>query len=127
MVTSVSSLSQALSALRLQLLDARAARSAGHGHTREPARATASASTQTALQSLPAKLRVARARDGRLIAAKALRLFVEAAMLDELGAAMQLDPQFGAWVERTCLTIEQDPDNEALIVEAIRELDYLAD
>lgn len=127
MVSSVSPLSQALTLLRAELLDAGAARSNPQPAAPAVARSAAPTPPATALASLPAKLRALRAQQGRLIPAKALRLFVEAAMLDELNATMQLDPLFGSWVERTCQAIEQDPENHALIVEAIKELDELVD
>lgn len=126
MVTSVSPLSQALKLLRVELQDARATRPGPAGAAQLAESPAASAQTLAALGSLPSKLRLVRAREGRLAPAKALRLFVEAALLDELGATLQLDPSFGAWVERTCLAIEQDPASAALVSEAMRDLDDLA-
>ncbi|MFT7724444.1 MAG: hypothetical protein QM788_16710 [Roseateles sp.] len=81
----------------------------------------------TALQRLPARLRTLRAgqRDA-LPRAKVLRLFVEAALLDELGSALQLDPAFGDMVERTCRAIEQDEGGARLLADALAELQALA-
>lgn len=124
MVSSVSPLSQALKLLRVELQDARAAGPGTRSGVPLAEHPAGSSSAATALRSLPAKLRAVRARDGRLAPAKALRLFVEAAMLDELGATLQLDPSFGAWVERTCLAIEQDTESATLVSEAIQELDH---
>lgn len=79
------------------------------------------------MQGLRTQLRALRDAQGRLPGSKALRLFVQAALVDELGLSLQLDPALGEWVERTCQTIEQDPGSAALLGEALQELASWAD
>lgn len=47
---------------------------------------------------------------------------MEAALLDEFGEEQQLDPAFGALMERTCQALESDPGNASLVQEAVTEL-----
>ncbi|PTT87307.1 hypothetical protein DBR42_11915 [Pelomonas sp. HMWF004] len=73
------------------------------------------------------QVRSARGADGKLPPGKALRLFVQAALVDELGTELQLDPAMSDLVERTCQAIEQDSGSAALLADALRELEALAD
>lgn len=124
MTGAISPLAQALRTLQVQLTQARSAAADGKP---PPARTTeAAATTPTALQALRGQLRAARGADGRLPAAKALRLFVQAALLDELGASLQLDPAFSELVERTCQALERDTAGAGLLANALQELDALA-
>lgn len=125
----VSPLSQALRLLKVQLTQARGAaqgRTAGAART-EQAELAPQAAPAAALQALRTQLRAARGGDGKLPAHKALRLFVQAALVDELGAELQLDPSLSDLVERTCQTLERDPASATLLAEALQELDALAD
>lgn len=129
MTAPISSLARALHLLRVELAQTRP----GVGQAK-PARAQVSAQAQresapnaaTAIGALRGKLRAARSQPGGLTRGKALRLFVEAALLDELGGALQLDPAFADLVERTCQAIEQDAGNAALLSSAMQELEALA-
>jgi hypothetical protein len=124
MTGAISPLAQALRMLQVQLAQARSAAAGGQP---PPTRTTdAAATTPTALQALRGQLLAARGADGRLPAAKALRLFVQAALLDELGASLQLDPAFGELVERTCQALERDTAGAALLADALQELAALA-
>lgn len=126
MTAPISPLIHALRLLKTELAQAR----------QTPSVRQASASTSThasappaaaALQGLHAKLKAARVQGGgSLPRAKALRLFVEAALLDELGSELQLDPALEGLVERTCQAIEQDAANAALLDEALQELEALS-
>ena len=116
--------------LRTELAQARQALPQGQAGTSSgrPAHHTSAAAATTALQGLSTRLRAARLQaGGTLPRAKALRLFVEAALLDELGGELQLDPALEGLVERTCRAIEQDADSQALLGEALDELQALAD
>ncbi len=53
---------------------------------------------------------------------KALRLFIEAALLDNLGAENAADPEFQLIVDRATRTIEQEPELRPLLNEALQEL-----
>lgn len=77
-------------------------------------------------ERLHARLRVARLQPG-WSASKALRLLVEAALLQEFGDALQLDPSFGELVERTCGAIEQDEGCAALLQEAFEQMSLLGE
>jgi len=124
MTGTISPLAQALRLLQVQLTQARGAAAGG----KPPSTRTAetAGTTLTALQALRGQLRAARGADGRLPAAKALRLFVQAALLDELGTSLQLDPAFSELVERTCQALEHDTAGAALLADALQELDALA-
>lgn len=130
MTTPISPLLQALQLLKTELAQARQAppqSQAGAFASGRPAGHVTPAAA-TALQGLSSKLRAARAQNGgTLPRAKALRLFVEAALIDELGSELQLDPALEGLVERTCRAIEQDAASQTLLGEALRELEALAD
>ncbi|KQV92104.1 hypothetical protein [Pelomonas sp. Root1237] len=130
MTAPISPLIHALRLLKAELAQAR------HSPSQRQATAGASAglvnraappAAVTALQGLTAKLKAARAQGGAIPRAKALRLFVEAALLDELGGELQLDPALEGLVERTCRAIEQDAGSAALLDEALQELQALVD
>jgi len=126
----ISPLANALRLLKVEMAQTRDAQSAGKEAVAAKARATAGSSpavAPTALQALPAKLRALRSqKGGELPRAKALRLFVEAALLEEFGGEFQLDPAFGDLVERTSSAIEQDASGAALLADALNELQALA-
>jgi len=128
MPTSISPLAQALRLLKVELNQAR-----GAGVNRQavlPGQAALAGVAQqaapNALQALRTQVRAARGADGKLPPGKALRLFVQAALLDELGTGLQLDPAMNDLVERTCQAIEQDSGSAALLTDALRELEALA-
>ncbi|WP_457325627.1 hypothetical protein [Roseateles sp. P5_E11] len=130
MTAPISPLIHALRLLKAELAQAR------HSPSQRQATAGASAglvnraappAAVTALQGLTAKLKAARAQGGDIPRAKALRLFVEAALVDELGGELQLDPALEGLVERTCRAIEQDAGSAALLDEALQELQALVD
>ena len=130
MTAPISPLIHALRLLKAELAQARhspsqrqAMAQASHGLVNRAAPPAA----VTALQGLTAKLKAARAQGGALPRSKALRLFVEAALLDELGSELQLDPALEGLVERTCRAIEEDAASAALLDEALQELQALAD
>lgn len=126
----VSPLANALRLLKVELIQARNAgaepKAASGAHSRA-APINPGAAAPSALQALPAKLRALRAqKGGDLPRSKTLRLFVEAALLEELGSELQLDPAFGDLVERTCGAIEQDAGSASLLTDALTELQALA-
>ncbi len=131
MTSPVSPLAHALRLLKVELSQARTLRSGVKASSSQSEVETASPSATkaaTAMQGLPSTLRAARAQaNGGLSGAKALRLFVEAALLDELGGELQLDPAFSALVERTCRAIEKDTSSAPLLEEALRDLQALAE
>lgn len=81
---------------------------------------------RTALSQLPARLRALRAGAPHLPAPQALRLFVEATLIDEFGEQLQLDPAFAELVESTSRTIEGDTSSAQLLGEALTELAAMA-
>lgn len=94
-----------------------------------PAASRATASTRTAgaaLRRLPARLKTLRAGDGTLPRSQALRLFIEATLLDELGPQLQLDPAFADLVERTSQALEADDGAASMLDDALQELAALA-
>lgn len=99
---------------------------------REPIGKTTTSTTEVAkqvsaqLDALRIRLRTARAQPGGLSPAKALRLFVEAALADEWGGDVQLDASFHDLVERTCRLLEADEQQAGLLVAAMQELDALS-
>lgn len=132
MTSSISPLAQALRLLKVELGQARNATHARHAVARQPALAPNAGlnagqqlAPSNALQALRVQVRAARGADGKLPPGKALRLFVQAALLDEFGAELQLDPAMGDLVERTCQAIEHDSASAALLADALRELDAL--
>lgn len=82
---------------------------------------------RTARSQLPARLRALRAGEPHLPAPQALRLFVEATLIDEFGEQLQLDPAFAELVESTSRTIESDAGSARLLEDALTELAALAD
>lgn len=126
MPSPISPLTQALRLLKVEL-----ARKSNEAPTSQVTvdtkrRPTASGgSTTSALQRLPSKLKAERSQKDGLSRSKALRLFIEAVLLDELGSKLQLDPAFSDLVERTCSAIEKDPGNAALLEDALTDLDAL--
>jgi hypothetical protein len=128
MTSSITPLAHALRLLKVELAQARATAEGRHTTSSASARAgSAQQAPSTALQALRSQIRAARSSDGKLPPGKALRLFVQAALFDELGAELQLDPAMGDLVERTCQAIEQDQASAALLADALRELEALAD
>ncbi len=127
MTSSISPLAQALRALQVQLTQERKAAPGGAASAAQQASTRPPAATVPALQALRTQLRAAREADGRLSSAKALRLFVQAALVDELGASLQLDPALGDLVERTCQALEQDAASATLLTEALVELQAWVD
>lgn len=129
MTTPISPLLHALRLLRTELAQARHAPGrAIEAAAGRPASQAGPAAAATALQGLSTRLRAARIQNGGpLPRAKALRLFVEAALLDELGGELQLDPALEGLVERTCRALEQDEASQALLGEALQELQALAE
>lgn len=131
MSTPVSPLANALRLLKVELARARDARPENRlaADVNKPATQVVAgqAAAATALKSLPGKLKAARTQNGGLSRGKALRLFLEAVLLDEFGSNLQLDPAFGDLVERTCRSIEQDEESATLLTDALRELEALVD
>lgn len=129
MTTPISPLAHALRLLKVELAQSRNMRSdskiAGEARN-SAAQAAAQTGASTALKRLPSKLRALRVQSGGLPQAKALRLFIEAVLVDELGSELQLDPAFGDLVERTCRSLEQDAGGSGLLAEALKELEELA-
>lgn len=123
MTAPISSLARALHLLRAELTQTR---QGALPPARGQAPAEAPAAPASAISALRGKLRAARAQAGGLSRGKALRLFVEAALLDELGSELQLDPAFADWVERTCQAIESDAGSAGLLAAAMDELEALA-
>jgi len=126
MPASISPLAQALRMLKVELNQARGAVANRPTSATNPNTAGAAAKQASALQALRTQVRAARGADGKLPPGKALRLFVQAALLDELGTELQLDPAMSDLVERTCQAIEQDPGSAPLLAEAMQELEALA-
>lgn len=130
MTASISPLAQALKLFRVELGQARSVgvnRQTGGAAGAAARNAVAQQVPVNALQALRTQVRAARGSDGKLPPGKALRIFVQAALLDELGSGLQLDPALGDLVERTCLAIEQDNGNASLLADALRELEAMAD
>lgn len=125
----VSPLAQALRLLQVQLAQARAGAAAPgqQARGRSMQQKAEARAVPTALQALRTQLREARRADGSLSPSKALRLFVQAVLLDELGASLQLDPAMASLVERACQALERDADSAALLADALRELEALSD
>lgn len=123
----VSSLARTLHLMRLELTQARqqpqGARSAATAGAGAPAEGPSPAAQRVAV--LRGRLKAARAMPGGLTRARALRLFVEAALLDEWGQDLQLDPGFHDVVERTCQTLEADGAQADLLAAALAELEAL--
>lgn len=130
MTAPISPLIHALRLLKTELAQSRQSPSQGQaaaGAAGAVTGRTQAAPAAAALQGLHAKLKAARVQGGgALPRSKALRLFVEAALLDELGSELQLDPALESLVERTCRTLEQDADSAALLEEALQELEALS-
>ncbi|MBW8743394.1 MAG: hypothetical protein JF628_03440 [Sphingomonas sp.] len=131
MTSPIFPLAHALRLLKVELAQARETRSgtkaASLAHSPGAQAGATEPAAVSALQGLRTKLQATRAQGGSLAPAKALRLFVEAALLDELGSALQLDPALSDLVERTCRAIEQDTGSAALLADALQELQALAD
>jgi hypothetical protein len=126
MPASISPLAQALRMLKVELNQARGVVANRQTAPTNQTAPGAVAQQVTALQALRTQVRAARGADGKLPPGKALRLFVQAALLDELGAELQLDPAMSDLVERTCRAIEQDPSSAPLLADALQELEALA-
>ena len=71
---------------------------------------------------LQEQLRAAAAQGGGLSRAGALRLVVEAALLNEWGEQLQLDPAFAALVDRTCRSLEDGEGDADLLSRTLKEL-----
>lgn len=129
MTAPISPLIHALRLLKTELVQARKSAPQNPATVRAAGRlAESAAPAATALQGLSTQLKAARTQaGGTLPRAKALRLFVEAALVDELGGELQLDPALEGLVERTCRAIEQDAASQTLLNEALQELQALAD
>jgi hypothetical protein len=131
MSSPISPLAHALRLLKVELAQARDKRVESKVATeaRNPVASPAAnqPSQATALRRLPTKLKAIREQGGGLARGKALRLFIEAVLVDELGSELQLDAAFGDLVERTCRAIEQDAGNASLLTDALKELEALAD
>lgn len=127
MIAPISSLSHALQLMRAELAQARQRQQVQPGAQQQPSRtaATTTKRPSTQLDALRTRLRAARAQPGGLTPAKALRLFVEAALADEWGGEVQLDAGFHDLVERTCQALEADEAQAKLLVAAMHELDAL--
>lgn len=124
----ISALAHALRLLKVELAQGRKEAPASQAGL-EAGAASSAAQTQGvpgAVRRLPARLKALRAQGG-LSRSKALRLFIEAVLLDELGGRLQLDPAFSDLVERTSAAIERDPENAKLLDDALRDLDALAE
>ena len=127
MTAPISPLIQALRLLKTELAQARQSPPRGRPTAGATESHAAAPPTAAALQGLHAKLKAARVQGGgALPRSKALRLFVEAALLDELGSELQLDPALEGLVERSCQALEQDAANAGLLDEALRELEVLS-
>jgi len=131
MPTPVSPLAHALRLLKVELAQTRPDRAGSKATTEAQKRVAQPEAVQahkaTALRRLPAKLKAVREQKGDLHHGKALRLFIEAVLVDELGGELQLDAAFGDLVERTCRAIEQDGNSASLLKDALKELEDLAD
>ncbi len=132
MPSPTSSLARTLHLMRLEQTHARqqpgSVRGGVGGHAGAAAEATSSGAASLAAQRVAAlrgRLKAARAMPGGLTRARALRLFVEAALLDEWGGSLQLDAGFHDLVERTCQTLEADSTQADLLAAAMEELDGL--
>lgn len=126
MTAPIASLARALHLLRVEMRQARAGSGGPSPTSRVPAGPMPADAKQSAVRALQGKLRAARAQSGGLSAGKALRLFVEAALVDEMGESLLLDPAFAELVERTCRAIEQDAGNAELLAAALAELEGLS-
>lgn len=124
-MTRIASLTQALQWLRMARAQPRA--DAAQPPTAAGTPAATLSVQRPALSRLPGQLKALRASAGSLPRGKALRLFIQAALVDEFGDALLLDPAFADLVERTSAALEADGDNAALLDEALQELSELAD
>lgn len=123
-MTRIPPLTQALQWLRTERAQLRPA--PGPAPAQPPLQVPTAAVQRTALGRLPGQLRALRASQGPVPRAKALRLFIHAALVDELGDHLLLDPAFADLVERTCAALEADAGNAALLDEAVEELTALS-
>ena len=71
---------------------------------------------------LQEQLRAAAAQGGGMSRAAALRMVVEAALLNEWGEQLQLDPAFAALVDRTCRSLEDGEGGAELLSRTLKEL-----
>ncbi len=126
MVDSVSSLARAIGQLRLAVATQASTRSGvGQAKPRStvqaPAQGAEQPRTHTKLGALPGQV-AALVGDAATRRRKALRLFLEALLLDEFGEENVLAPEFHALVEKTASAIEDDDELAGLLNEAMAEL-----
>ena len=123
MVERLGSLTRAIATLR------RSVRESGAGTLRQPA--TGSTAQRVSDLSLPAAqsqvatlaLRLAALRrDDPQRARKALRLFIEAVLLDEFGAELILSADFERLVDRALPAIEADDSLRETLAQAMKDL-----
>jgi hypothetical protein len=124
MVDSVSSLTKAIASLRSRML----ATSKTTGPTKGPRRSATSGQSigqsgpeDSHVSTLAARL-TALSGDRSSQSKAAIRLFVEAVLLDEFGTRYVLAPDFHAMVEKVASTMEADPTLSHLIVDSLQEL-----
>ena len=108
---SISPLVQALRPFKIELSQARGAVVNRQAVTAGPTvpDAVALQVTSNALQALRTQVRAARGAEGKLPPGKALRVFVQAALVDELDTELQVDPALSDLVERTCQARSERP------------------
>lgn len=127
MVDSVSSLTKAIAGLSIRML----ARSKSTGTTKGARRSTTSGQSvgrsgpeDSHVSTLAARL-MSLSGDRSTQSRAAIRLFVEAVLLDEFGTRYVLVPDFHAMVEQVASTMETDPKLSQLIVDSLQELRVL--
>ncbi len=122
-MTTISPYSQLLAAIRAQRQGASSsAASASRMRRAGESRALVGGEpAQGAIAALSSRVMALRG-DDPLRRHKALRMFVEASLLDGFGAAHVSAPDFQELVDRTTLTLEAEPELQPLLKEALQEL-----
>jgi hypothetical protein len=122
MVDRVGTLTRAIATLRSSLgKSASAAGRPSTGATPPQQEGPGTQAAQSQVATLASRLGALR-QDDPLRARKALRLFIEAVLLDEFGKELILDVEFEHLVDRSLSAIESDESLRETLLEATHEL-----
>jgi len=122
MVDGLGPLARTIAVLRQQLQSPTAAFAGRReGASRVVATAAPGQTPRSQVASLASRLAVLPG-DDPLRKHKALRLFVEAVLLDEFGSALALSAEFAELVDKAVLTLEASDETRELVVQALTEL-----
>jgi hypothetical protein len=121
MIDGVGALTKAISVLRSQLATSASRARAGHGKGATTGSQKGDGYAESHVATLAARLAAIPSNEPKR-SKVALRLFVEAVLLDDFGGKYVLAPDFQVMVDKVASALEDDPELGSCLKDAVGEL-----